>query len=181
MTRPPLRFWNAQAPSSSVKQIATNLPWAVRTKTQPTVQCVIRLPGSCSRWFKRRLGRSGSRRIGRSFPGHRYGRIDSPAWIVLRGSRAESELWPRVTLRPDCLRIFARSHRALRPYRARYGYDDVRDRWTRHARCHFRLRASPGICCPTWAALSMACASEFPTIILAKGSILTYASKSRRA
>ena len=60
--------------------------------------------------------------------GLRYRRLGPAAGFVLRRGRRHPDLWPRLALRPDRLRQFARSHRTVRAQREGCGHAAGRDR-----------------------------------------------------
>src|SRR5260370_294937 len=73
-------------------------------------------PGSCGSGagrFEWRIGGGGSRGTGGRLAGDRHRWLYSPARIVLRHTRDDAQLWPRVALRTDCFCFFARPHRAI--------------------------------------------------------------------
>ena len=78
--------------------------------------------------------------------GSRYRRIDPAAGVVLRRGRRNADLWPRVALRADGVRQFARSHRTVRPQREGRGHRAARDRRARSARFHVGRRSGAGLC-----------------------------------
>ncbi len=82
--------------------------------------------------LERRVGRRGLGRLRADRAGLGYGRVDSPARRVLRRARPEADLRPGVALRPDRVRLVARSDRTVRQDRLRH---------RARARCHLRGRS----------------------------------------
>ena len=76
--------------------------------------------------------------------GHR--RLDPPAGGIVRLCRLETNLWPRVALRPRRLRVVARPDRSVHQGRPRRGNHAGGHQRTRSARFHERAATGAGLC-----------------------------------
>ena len=103
----------APAPSSSARPTATSSRWARRPRTRRSARRAIRgrsiaFPAASSGGSA--VGGRGGHGAARARLGHR--RIDPPAGRALRRRRPQADLRPRVALRPDRVRLVARSDRS---------------------------------------------------------------------
>src|ERR1019366_5869201 len=71
----------------------------------------------------------------------RHRRINSAAGGILRRRRAETNLWPGLSLRAYRLRVVTRSRWAVWQERERYGFDAAVHGWPRAARFNICERA----------------------------------------